>query len=80
MGGQPRSQRVVSMTRPSATHAAPYQLARTSTGTVTRRTLVARPSRDRGRPRNSRYFETMTQTPKTTLPANAKAATAPSTM
>jgi hypothetical protein len=26
------------------------------------------------------YFETMTQTPKTTLPANAKAATAASTM
>ena len=26
------------------------------------------------------YFETMTQTPKTTLPAKAKAATAPSTM
>jgi hypothetical protein len=26
-----------------------------------------------------RYLETMTQTPKTTLPAKAKAATAPST-
>jgi hypothetical protein len=55
MGGQPCSQRVLSMTRPRATHAAPA-------------------------PVWPRYLETMTQTPKTTLPAKAKAATAPSTM
>ena len=36
-----------------------------------------------GQPRGRRvvsYLATMTQTPKTTLPAKAKAATAPSTM
>jgi hypothetical protein len=73
MGGQPRSQRVVSMARPRATHAAPYQLARTSNGNCDEAHTCRPPVRPR-------YFETMTQTPKTTLPANAKAATAARTM